>query len=93
MDAPQQELPKYKCHKEVWALKIVRADAIVRSGDGAVTGYHLHFEEPGYSPVQVTSDWARRTDAPLVGGYYVVYDDGYKSYSPAAPFEAGYARI
>jgi hypothetical protein len=28
-----------------------------------------------------------------VGGYFVVYDDGYTSYSPAAAFESGYSRI
>ena len=30
---------------------------------------------------------------PKAGGYYVVYDDGYKSYSPAKAFEEGYVRI
>jgi hypothetical protein len=29
----------------------------------------------------------------LVGGYYVVYEDGYDSFSPAAAFEAGYAAL
>ncbi|MCK9988658.1 MAG: hypothetical protein AzoDbin1_05130 [Azoarcus sp.] len=28
-----------------------------------------------------------------VGGYYVVYEDGYKSFSPAIAFESGYTRI
>ena len=27
---------------------------------------------------------------PHAGGYYVVYDDGYKSFSPAKAFEEGY---
>ena len=30
--------------------------------------------------------------APQVGGYYVLYEDGYASFSPAQPFEAGYVR-
>lgn len=30
---------------------------------------------------------------PQVGGYYVVYADGYISYSPAAAFEDGYRLI
>lgn len=30
---------------------------------------------------------------PQVGGYYVVYDDGYKSFSPAETFEGGYTRL
>ena len=30
---------------------------------------------------------------PEVGGYYVVYEDGYKSFSPAKAFEEGYTLI
>ena len=30
---------------------------------------------------------------PEAGGYYVVYEDGYKSFSPAKAFEEGYTRI
>lgn len=30
---------------------------------------------------------------PQPGGYYVVYEDGYKSFSPAAAFESGYSLI
>jgi len=30
---------------------------------------------------------------PEVGGYYVVYADGYKSFSPAQAFEEGYTRV
>lgn len=30
---------------------------------------------------------------PEVGGYFVQYDDGYKSFSPAKAFEEGYTRI
>lgn len=90
---PMAEMPRYKCHKEVWALKIARAEQIVRASDGAVTGYRLHFEDAGYAPVEVSSEWARRTDSALAGGYYVVYEDGYKSYSPAAAFESGYTSV
>ena len=28
-----------------------------------------------------------------VGGYYVVYEDGYKSFSPASAFESGYTPL
>jgi len=34
-----------------------------------------------------------RQHRPEVGGYYVVYKDGYKSYSPAKAFEEGYTRL
>jgi hypothetical protein len=30
---------------------------------------------------------------PQVGGYYVMYKDGYQSWSPASEFEDGYTRI
>jgi hypothetical protein len=30
---------------------------------------------------------------PQVGGYFVEYDDGYHSFSPAEAFEAGYTLI
>ena len=30
---------------------------------------------------------------PFVGGYYVVYKDGYKSFSPADAFEDGYSKL
>lgn len=30
---------------------------------------------------------------PVVGGYFVVYVDGYESFSPATAFEEGYTRI
>ena len=30
---------------------------------------------------------------PKPGDYFVVYDDGYESYSPAKAFEEGYTRI
>ena len=32
-------------------------------------------------------------ETPRVGGYYVVYADGYKSFSPATAFEEGYTKI
>ena len=30
---------------------------------------------------------------PETGGYLVMYDDGYMSYSPAEPFEKGYSLL
>ncbi len=59
----QTPMPKYRCHKEVWALKIADVIKYVRKHD------------------------------PKPGGYYVVYEDGYTSWSPADAFEGGYTRI
>ena len=44
------------------------------------------------SPVRVDGQYLRQ-HRPEVGGYYVVYKDGYKSYSPAKAFEEGYTRL
>lgn len=93
------EMPKYLCHKQVWALKI-KTVAVHASGDTAVSdaefqasdafqGAQLIPVEDGYAPFHVSADWFRK-HKPEAGGYYVVYEDGYKSYSPASAFESGY---
>jgi hypothetical protein len=83
-EAIQAEMPRYKCHKEVWALKILSTSG------GPDIPTKLHFE--GFAPISISNAWATQ-HKPESGGYYVVYEDGYKSYSPAAAFEAGYAQI
>jgi len=96
MNAPTREMPLYKCHKEVWALKIKEirqaapADQERRHAGG---DWLLIPEDPGYGPVCVGHDEYVVKHKPQAGGYYVVYDDGYKSYSPAKAFEDGYAPI
>lgn len=89
----EAELPRYQSHKKVWALKIA---GIIRDGDGEdrdsdgsamITPY-----EGRYAPFKVDAEYMAK-HKPQVGGYYVLYDDGYKSWSPAEAFEAGYTRI
>jgi hypothetical protein len=41
------------------------------------------------TPLDVSSEWVAK-HKPEVGGYYVVYESGYASYSPKEAFEAGY---
>jgi hypothetical protein len=89
------EMPRYRSHKEVWALKIERVqldidDARVenRETDGSA---RLFVEEP-YATVRVTGEYVRKHQ-PQAGGYYVVYKDGYQSFSPAEAFEEGYTRL
>jgi hypothetical protein len=75
------EMPRYKCHKEVSALRIKE-----------VSGNTLSFWEPLFAPIEVDPKiFSRYT--PVPGDYYVVYDDGYKSISPAKPFQEGYTPI
>jgi hypothetical protein len=78
-----RELPRYRCHKEVWALKIKDIDPAF----GIITPV-----EEGYAPFEVSEDYLVK-HKPYVGGYYVVYKDGYRSFSPAEAFEDGYTLI
>lgn len=77
--------PRYKCHKEVGALKI-------KDIMHGILASSLVFENKDYSPMSVSKDWLDKHKAEI-GGYFVVYDDGYKSYSPAKAFEEGYTLI
>lgn len=97
MDTAQREMPRYKCHKEVWALKI--ADIIPnenpdKTGRSAAASYGARIvpAEDGYAPLEVSAEYMMKHN-PQVGGYYVVYGDGYKSFSPAEAFEEGYSMI
>ena len=103
----QTPMPQYQCHKKVWALKI-KAIEIVRptieelqailDGKGSdeadvdILAGIITPAENGYGPFGVQKSYMDKHD-PQVGGYYVVYDDGYKSFSPAKAFEDGYTRI
>ena len=88
-----REMPRYTCHKQVWALKIksIKRDGEDenRESDGSAM---IIPEEDGYAPFKVDSDYMSK-HKPQVGGYYVVYKDGYKSFSPAEAFEDGYTKI
>lgn len=74
------QLEKYKCHKVVEAAQIV---GISLMGE-------LAFGKDNF--VQPTREWLDK-NKPEVGGYYVVYQDGYASYSPAKAFEEGYSKF
>ena len=90
------EMPRYRCHKEVHALKIATiaydAEQARREGretDGSAT---ITPAEPAYAPFRVEAAYMRKHE-PKVGGYFVVYKDGYQSFSPAEAFEDGYTRV
>jgi hypothetical protein len=82
-----RELPKYQSHKQVWALKVKEVMCKSDRSEGAIIP-----EDEGYAPIPVTGDYLKKHN-PQPGGYYVVYPDGYKSWSPAEAFESGYTRI
>ena len=93
----QIEMPRYQCHKIVHALKIksilfdrdlAKLDSN-RETDGSAI---ITPEELRYAPFKVDGAYVHKHN-PQVGGYYVVYDDGYKSWSPADAFDAGYTLL
>lgn len=90
-------LPSYRCHKEVWALKIkeIQRDTPLTTdppADEEEPGATIVPVELGYAPFPVTAEFMRK-HRPMPGGYWVVYKDGYQSFSPAQAFEEGYTKI
>jgi len=88
----QKELPKYRCHKEVWALKIKAIEQSAPDKNIPGGSWEILPEEAEYTPLTVTHDWFLK-HSPVAGGYLVVYKDGYQSFSPAGAFEDGYTLI
>lgn len=84
----QRKMPRYKCHKEVWALKIA---AIEIHEDKSAT---IAPADDGYAPFKTEVGWGERFKGDESDpGYYVVYADGYKSWSPSKAFEEGYTQV
>ncbi len=93
MDTVSSELPRYICHKEVWALKIKKIEPTPTEENQESDGsYMITAEGDHYSPFRVDTHYYFK-HKPEAGGYYVVYKDGYKSYSPAGAFEEGYSPL
>lgn len=80
------QMPQYQCHKKVWALKIKKV-VVMPDGTGVITP-----EENGFSDFDVESSYIDK-HCPVAGGYYVQYENGYESFSPADAFESGYSPI
>ena len=82
------KLDTYVSHKTVRAAKIrgiERGEAAAHAGGVRMTMDNGHV-------VQETRQYAEKHD-PRAGGYYVLYVDGYSSWSPAEAFEGGYSRV
>lgn len=90
------EMPKYQSHKKVYALKIEKIvlDAdLAKSENRETDGSAMIGPSDGrYAPFKVSAEYVRKHN-PQPGGYFIVYDDGYQSWSPAEAFESGYTRI
>jgi len=88
MNDVQRELPMYECHKKVHALKIAAIEvnkdlsAQIAPADDCFAAFTTN---PG---------WAKRFEGSDVDpGYFVLYADGFASWSPSAAFEAGYTLV
>lgn len=90
------ELPSWRCHK------VVQADKIASVVHDAGVGNPIPFDSSCRmfrldcgADIVIGDDlhdrMARMPMSP-VGGYYVRYEDGYESWSPAKAFEDGYTR-
>ena len=75
------EMPRYKSHKTVWALKIAKVTMGAFEHDVALT-----FENSRYAERIVN---ILNKPVPQPGWYLVQYEDGYISFSPAEQFEKG----
>gem|GEM_PF-3820118 len=70
-------IPKWQCHKIVEAFKITTISC------------DLLMDDYGNSAAVSEEYFAKHH--PEAGGYYVRYEDGYESFSPAEAFEKGYS--
>lgn len=87
MNIPQEKLdqiPLYTCHKEVRAIRIKYLK--LNNDKKTVTVEPM---EEGVPSIDMELDWLVKFK-PMVGGYLVIYKDGYCSYSPASAFIEGY---
>lgn len=83
------ELPQYICHKKVHALQI-RQVVWLHEGEMGKAEATLHFVRTEYASIHLTPKQLMNKPVPKDGNYYIVYKDGYFSFSPAKEFEDGY---
>lgn len=79
------EMPCYQSHKTVQACKIGRLNPV----PGKPNHRLIIPTNPLLNPFEVDQDYVAK-HRPYTGGYFVVYKDGYQSFSPTQAFEDGY---
>lgn len=83
----QVQMPQYQSHKKVWALKIKEVRI---TSDGSMV---LQFENPKFGVRGYPIEQHANRPVPIAGMYFVQYESGYFSFSPAKEFEEGYTLI
>ena len=79
------DLPEYRSHKVVRAGMILEIGTMP-SESGTI---RLYIDD---AFIEVTAAYMEK-HKPQIGGYYVLYSDGYASWSPAEAFEEGYTQM
>ncbi len=84
--ATTKEMPRYEWHKKTSALKIGKITPLDNGGAVIVP------EDEDYSPFQVDIRYVEMYE-PQVGGYYVVCENGHRTFTPGDVFERFYTKI
>ena len=87
MSQVQCEMPRYQCHKKVWAIKIKEIEHDSTNGSAKIVP-----ADDGYESFVIPAEFVQK-HSPEEGGYIVYYPGGYKSFSPAKAFEEWYSKI
>jgi hypothetical protein len=89
-------MPRYVSHKQVWALEIATVGRPGLTADHRPLGHPescvLTFRDNGFEPLVAPGEMFSRYK-PVSGDFYVVYADGYRSFSPRKAFLEGYTRV
>ena len=97
MEASKSNLPKWQCHKIVGASRVVRIltrppdpGMALEDGEDRVMRFTLQLECGDEIEKDLGFMLRHKVE---IGGFYVEYEDGYSSFSPAATFISGYTLI
>ena len=84
------QLPRWQSHKKVCGDKIVRA-----YGDASIPEPYVVWILDCGGRIEPSQETLNRVPEGVdaTGGYYVLYEDGFASWSPAKAFEEGYSRL
>lgn len=84
MNEPVNDMARYQ------SIKIVRAGRITEI---VPLGCYVEDAEDGSGVLREFAENMTARYQPVIGDYWVVYDDGYQAISPRAQFEAGYVKL